>query len=109
MFFASMLAFAANTAAIYYGARKVGVGNIGLGQALAVSTVHLVLWILGAIVFGILLFPLKAFVPFLFFNALFFAATSLAARQVLEIEWEKAWTIGLIGMIVNLLVRIILF
>ena len=107
--FASMLAFAANTAAIYYGAQKTGVGRIGLGQALAVSTVHQILWIVGALVFGILLFPIKALAPFLFFNALFFAATSLAARQVLEIEWEKAWTIGLIGMVVNLLARLILF
>lgn len=107
--FASFLAFAVNTAAIYYGARRIGVGEIGLGQALAVSTVHLVLWILGSVVLGILLLPIAAFLPFLFFNALFFAATSLAAKQVLEIEWEKAWTLGLIGMVVNLLVRIILF
>ena len=104
-----MLAFAANTAAIYYGARRAGAGNIGIGQALAVSTVHLVIWIIGAVVFSILLFPLRAFLPFLFFNALFFGATSLAARQVLEISWEKAWTIGLIGMGVNLLARLILF
>lgn len=107
--FASILAFAANTAAVYYGARKAGAGEIGLGQALAVSTVHLVIWVLGAVVFSILLFPLRALVPFIFFNALFFGATSLAARHVLEISWEKAWTIGLIGMGVNLLARLLLF
>ncbi|MEZ5336692.1 MAG: hypothetical protein R3F46_00370 [bacterium] len=104
-----MIAFAANTAAIYFGAQQTGIGKIGLGKALAVSTVHLVLWIVGAVVFSILLFPIRALAPFIFFNALFFAATALAARQVLEIEWEQAWTLGLIGMVVNLLVRLLLF
>ena len=91
--------FALHSLAVLAGAKVAKLERVDIWKAAVVALLsYIAMLLVGLVLFPLMLIP---FIKALAAAAVLFIGTAVTARIIWEIEWEKAYSIGLVVMVIG--------